>query len=406
MVMALDVEAMRRDFPALQSPFIHLDGTGGTQVPRAVAKSLESTLSLSMSHRGTRTAAERAADHAVRSARSAVADLVGAEAEGVIFGRSMTELTFNLARTVAREWRVGDEIVLCRLDHGANITPWIIEAERAGCTVRWIEFDPESTEVSVEDVTAVLSDRTRLVAMTGASNLVGSRPPLEAISRAVHRVGALLYVDGVHLAPHAPIDVAALGADFFALSTHKLFGPHCAAVVASPPLLEGLRPDKLPSTPNSVPERFELGTAAYEVLAGVAATVDYIAGLSGAAAGDRRLRVVRAMELVEEHESRLRARLDDQLGALPGLRVHSRASLRTPTALVSVEGAPPAALAEYLASCGIGISVGIFNCSEASRVLGLGDDGAVRIGLVAYNNEEEVDVVAEAVASYLRTRAS
>ena len=261
----------------------------------------------------TVTAAERTADGAVVAARAAMADLLNSAPEGVVFGRSMTDLTFDFARTLAKGWGPGDEVVVSRLDHDANVRPWVIAAEAVGATVRWIDFDPETAELSADHAAAQLSERTRLVAVTGASNLLGTRPDVAAISTLVHDAGALLYVDGVHLTAHAAIDMAALGADFFACSPYKFFGPHCGIVAGRVELLEQLRPDKLLPSTDAVPERFELGTLPYELMAGTTAAVDFIAGLSGTGTGARRDRIVASMALLEEHEDALRERIETSL---------------------------------------------------------------------------------------------
>src|SRR5690606_7989531 len=220
---------------------------------------------------------------------------------GVVFGRSMTQLTFDLARTLADGWRPGDEVVVTSLDHDANIRPWVIAAQRVGATVRWAEFDPTTGELDPRVVADLVGERTRLVAVTGASNLIGTRPDVAAIAAAAHEAGALVHVDGVHLSAHAPVDVTALGADFFALSPYKFCGPHHGALVADPDLLETLRPDKLLPSTDAVPERFELGTLPYELLAGTTAAVDFLADLAaGGEGGDRRARLRALLAAVEE----------------------------------------------------------------------------------------------------------
>src|SRR4051794_13602321 len=193
--MAYDVAAVRSHFPALRTGVAHFDGPGGSQTPDVVAEAVAATLTSSISNRGSVTAAERTADAVVLAARAAMADLLGADARGIVFGRSMTQLTYDIAPAMAKTWHRGDEVVVSRLDHDANVRPWVQAATAAGATVRWIEFDRTSTELAVDDVTAVLSARTRVVAVTAASNLLGTRPPIGAISAAVHDVGALLYVD-------------------------------------------------------------------------------------------------------------------------------------------------------------------------------------------------------------------
>jgi len=400
-VMELDVARIRSSFPALDLGVAHFDGPGGTQVPREVADAVATTMTSGISNRGTVTAAERRADVVVAGARAAVADLVGGAPEGVVFARSMTQMTMDLSRALARSWGPGDEVVVTRLDHDANIRPWVIAAERAGATVRWAEFDKGSAELTLDHVREQLTERTRLVAVTGASNLLGSRPDLPAIAAAVHEVGALLHVDGVHLTPHVPVDVAALGADFYACSPYKFLGPHCGALVASPELLAQVRPDKLLPSSDAVPERFELGTLPYELLAGTTAAVDFIAALASDAA-DRRSRVLESMGVVEDYEARLFARLLDGLRGIDRVVLHGSPRRRTPTALFSVEGADPAEVYQGLADRGINSPASHFYAIEAVRWMGIGDGGAVRAGLSVYTDDAEVDLLLTALAEVAR----
>lgn len=395
--MTYDVAALRARFPALDRGFAHFDGPGGSQVPREVGEAVAGTLTAPIANRGRTTPAERFSDEVVLAARAAVADLLAVDPRGVVFGRSMTALTVDLARTLAASWGPGDEVVVTRLDHDANIRPWVIAAERVGATVRWADFDPETTELRVEDVTAQLSDRTRAVAVTGASNLVGTRPPVADIAARVHDAGALVVVDGVHLTAHAAIDVAALGADVFLCSPYKFLGPHCGVLAADPAFLETLHPDKLLPSTDAVPERFELGTLPYELLAGTTAAVDVLASLAPGE-GPRRDRLVAAMAAVEAHEDRLRARIETGLAWIPGVSVLSRAAHRTPTLLVAVPGGGRRAH-EGLADRGVFAPAGSFYALEASRRLGLGDDGALRVGLAPYNDDEDVDRLLDGLAA-------
>jgi cysteine desulfurase family protein (TIGR01976 family) len=321
---------------------------------------------------------------------SCVIDLLGCDARGVIFGRSMTQLTYDISRALASQWSRGDEVVVTRLDHDANVRPWVQAAERAGATVRWAPFDRSSAELPVDAVTGQLSDRTRVVAVTGASNLLGTRPDVAGIAAAAHEAGALVYVDGVHLTPHAAVDVAELGGDFFACSPYKFFGPHLGVVAADPALLETLHPDKLLPSSDAVPERFELGTLPYELLAGVTATVDFIADLV-ASEGDRRARVLASMSSVEDHEAALLTRLLDGLREQRGVTLHGSPRRRTPTVLFSVAGRTPDEVYVSLAERGVNAPAGSFYAIEASRWLGLGDGGAVRAGMAPYTDGAEVD---------------
>ncbi|MCW2793758.1 MAG: cysteine desulfurase family protein [Nocardioides sp.] len=398
MTAPYDVESVRAQFPALALGVAHFDGPGGSQTPSVVARAVADTLTAGLANRGSITEAERRAEAVTVGARQALADLVGAEPGGVVFGRSTTQLTFDLARTLAKDWGPGDEVIVTRLDHDANIRPWVIAAEAVGATVRWLDFDPETAELG--DVETVLSTRTRLVAVTGASNLFGTRPDVAGIAAAAHEVGALVYVDAVHLAAHAPVDLATLGADFLACSPYKFFGPHLGAVAASPRLLETLHPDKLLPSTDAVPERFELGTLPYEMLAGVSAAVDFIAGLASDAS-DRRTRVLESMVAVERHEDALLERLVTGLASIEGVTLHGRPARRTPTVLFSVAGRTGREVHERLAAEGINAPAGSFYALEASRWAGLGDEGAVRVGLAPYTSAGDIERLLLAVSQKL-----
>jgi len=398
-----DVAALRDRFPALKAGFAHFDGPGGSQVPDAVADAVARTLVAPLANRGTVTEAERTADAVVHAARGAMADLLGVDARGVIFGRSMTELTFAMARTLAATWSAGDEVVVTRLDHDANIRPWIVAAAAVGATIRWAEFDPGSAELTEDDVAAVLSPRTRLVALTAASNLVGTRPPVRAIADLAHAAGAMVYVDGVHYTAHVPVHVDALGADFYACSPYKFLGPHCGVLAGKPALLEALRPAKLAPSTDVVPERFELGTLPYELLAGTTAAVDFLAGIVAPdAARSRRERLLVSMAAVEDYEDGLRARIEAGLARLPGVTVYSRAAHRTPTLLLGLGGREQDAYA-FLAERGVNAPAGSFYALEASRRLGLGDTGALRVGLAPYVDETDVDRLLAALGEFTAT---
>jgi cysteine desulfurase family protein (TIGR01976 family) len=400
--MGHDVRAVRSHFPALAAGIAHFDGPGGTQVPDAVADAVAAALVSPLANRGRVTAAERAADEIVLRARAAMADLLCADTQGVIFGRSMTALTFDMARVLAATWRAGDEVVVTRLDHDANVRPWVLAAEAVGAVVRWAEFDPRTAELTVADVATQLSSRTRLVALTGASNLLGTRPPVDLIAAAAHERGALVFVDGVHLTAHASVDIGAMGADLYACSPYKFLGPHCGVLAAHPALLDTLAPQKLLPSPDSVPERFELGTLPYELLAGTTAAVEFLAGLDPAASGTRRERLLASLAAVQRHEDRLRHRIEDGLAALPGVVVHSRAARRTPTLLLSFPGRDARDAYRFLADRRVNAPAGTFYALEASRRLGLGDAGSLRVGLAPYTDDGDVDRLLDGLAGFLR----
>jgi cysteine desulfurase family protein (TIGR01976 family) len=422
--MPLDVASVRAHFPALDEGAAHFDGPGGSQTPDVVARAVAETLTSAISNRGTVTPSERRAEQVVTDFRAAMADLLGADPQGIVFGRSATSLTYDLARALAKSWGPGDEVVVTRLDHDSNIRPWVQVAEAVGATVRWVDFDPATGELSADAVAAVLSERTRLVATTAASNLIGTRTPVCRVADLAHEVGALHWVDGVHATAHASVDLAALRADVWTCSPYKFMGPHCGVLAADPALLETLHPDKLLPSTDAVPERFELGTLPYELLAGTTAAVDFIAGFAdlgdladgggdlvaddaGTASGQRvatasrRERIELGMKAVHAHERALLDGLEPALRALPGVTVHSNARSRTPTLLFTVVGRDPQEVRGRLAERGVNAPAGHFYAIECSRHLGLGDAGGVRVGLAPYTSADDVDRLLTALTEIL-----
>ena len=388
--MTYDVAAVRAQFPALAEGLAHFDGPGGTQVPEAVIDAVSGALRSAVSNRHGDFASSVRADAIVDAARSAVADLVGVDQGGVFFGPSMTANTYLLARTLAATWRPGDEVVVSRLDHDADVRPWLQAAARAGATVRWAEFDEKTCELPVQQYDELLTERTKLVAVTAASNAVGTMPDVRAIADKAHAVGASLHVDGVHATPHGVVDVAALGADFYSCSAYKWYGPHVGITVAAPALLETLRPDKLVPSTDDVPDRFELGTPAFEQLAGVTAAVDWIASLGSGAS--RRAQVVDAMTTIAAHEEQVFTRLYDGLAARDDVTLIGSPVRRTPTLAFTMEGRSPQQVAKALGDQGVCVWAGNYYAVELMRRLGLEDSGgAVRAGVVCYTSDDEVD---------------
>ena len=400
---SFDVLAFRKHFPALVDGAAHFDGPGGSQTPDVVGDAVARTLTSPLANRGGVTTAERNAEEAVRECRRALADLTGGESGGVVFGRSMTALTFDLSRALAKQWAAGDEVVVTRLDHDANIRPWVIAAEGAGAVVKWADFDPATGELDPAAVGALLTERTRLVAVTAASNLLGTMPDVRAVADRAHEVGALAYVDGVHYTAHVPVDVAELGADFFACSPYKFLGPHCGALVAAPELLESLHPDKLLPSSEAVPERFELGTLPYELMAGTTAAIDLLAS-AVPSEGSRRERLQASMRAIHAHEDALRRDVEDAVAVLPGAAVHSRARRRTPTLLVTLDGVDMGEAHRFLGERGVNAPAGSFYAIEASRHLGLGDAGGLRIGLAPYTTEDDVDRLLDGLREFAASR--
>lgn len=397
--MTYDVAAVRSHYPALAGGEAFFDGPGGTQVPQPVIDAVATTMASAVSNRGPHSAPQRAAEEIVTECRSALADLLGAEPAGIVFGRSMTDLTYGVSRALARSWGPGDEVVVSRLDHDANIRPWVQAAAAVGASVRWADFDPETAELRTDHLAAALSERTRLVALTAASNVLGTRPDLPSLARLVRDCGALLYVDGVHHAAHLLPDLTALGADFYTCSPYKFGGPHCGVVAAAPALLEELRPDKLLPSTDQVPERFELGTLPYEQMAGVTAAVDFLASLEPAGGGSRRERLTGAYAAVEAHEDRLRARIEQALADRDDVTLWSRAAHRTSTLYFTLSGVAPAAAHAALGARQVSVSSGHCYAWEPCQRLGLGSTGAIRVGLAPYSDNDDVDRLLDGLAA-------
>ena len=391
--VAYDVNRIRARIPALADGVAYFDGPGGTQTPDLVAAAIASALTSPLSNRARVTGAEINADDITLAARQAGADLVNGDPRGIAFGRSMTDITFDIARTLAQDWGQGDEVVVSRLDHDGNVRPWVTYAQRSGATLRWVDFDKATGVLALADVTKLLNENTRLVAITGASNLLGTRPDLVAIGKAVHQTQALFYVDGVHLTAHAPVDMQAIGADFYVCSPYKFLGPHIGMLAASPALLETLHPDKLRPSTESVPDRLELGTLPYELLAGITAAVDVLADLvpGDEATMSRRDRIVRSMAALEAYEDELHVYLRAGLESVPGIRLYCHAPIRTPTELFSIDGVDSEQVYVILSALGVNAPASSFYAIEAADWIGLGEPGAVRVGLAPYTNHEDVD---------------
>jgi cysteine desulfurase family protein (TIGR01976 family) len=397
--VTFDVKRVRAAYPALTDGHAYLDGAAGTQVPAAVIEAIADAYRSGLGNVGGAFPASARSGAIVAECRRALADLTGASPDGVILGPNMTTLTYRLAGTLAKRWRPGDEVVVSRLDHDANVRPWVQAAARSGATVRWAEIDPKTAELPAGQYADLVTERTRLVAVTAASNAVGTRPDVPAIAAAAHAAGALCYVDGVHATPHVAVDVGALGADFYATSAYKWSGPHIGTVVADPALLESLDPDKLAPAPGAGPGRFERGTSPFADLAGVAAAVDHLAGLDPDASGTRRERLLASMAAVERYETALFGRLLDGLAAMKHVTLHGRAARRAPTAFFTVASHSPRQVAERLAARRVNVWDGDNYAYELAGVLGLRDSGgAVRAGIVHYNDESDVDRLLTAVA--------
>lgn len=399
--MTYTPDRLRAATPALRDGIAYFDGPGGTQVPEPVIDAMAKAMRAGLSNRGTLAPSARRADDVTVAAREACADLLGVDPRGIVFGRSATEITFQVARTLAADWGPGDEVIVTDLDHDANVRPWVTYAQRSGATLRWARFDPATGELPVDAVTSLVNENTRLVAVTAASNVLGTRPDLQAISSTVRGAGALLYVDGVHATAHVPVSSSV--ADFWVCSPYKFLGPHLGVLAASPALLETMEPDKLRPSTNVVPERFELGTLPYELLAGVVAAIDVIADL---VSGDevlmsRRDRILRSMLAVEHFENELVAYLRAGLEELPGITLYGNAPLRTPTEFFTFAGHDSHELAQRLAAEGVFAPAGNFYAIEACDSLDLGAQGALRAGLAPYSTGDDVDRLVGGLSSVL-----
>jgi cysteine desulfurase family protein (TIGR01976 family) len=405
----LDPHDVRPLFPALArtldgEPVAYLDGPGGTQTPRTVSAAMADVLDRGISNVGGSFASSREADEITLAARSAIADLVNATGTNEIaFGQNMTSLTFAVSRALSRTWQPGDEIVVTRLDHDANITPWIVAAEERGVTVRWLDFLPENGhDLDYEALDGLLTETTRLVALTHASNAVGTIVDVARVVEAAHSVGARVFVDAVHYTPHGLVDVQSLGCDFLVASAYKFFGPHTGFLYGRHELLSELEAYKVRPAPSDPPGKWETGTQSFESLAGVTAAVDYLASLGGGATDTpRRVALGSGMEAITRYERTLTDAFLSALENLDGVTVHgptARGANRTPTFAVEVSGLTPARVQRTLGERGIFVWSGHYYAVEVMRRLGvLESGGLVRIGFVHYNTIEELARVIDAL---------
>jgi cysteine desulfurase family protein (TIGR01976 family) len=396
--MTYDVARIRAQYPALKSGTVFLDGAAGTLSPTSVIEAIADAYRVGTSNGGGAFASSIRADAYADAARRAVADLVNGVPEGVVLGPNMTTLTYRVAQALADTWRPGDNIVVSQLDHDANVRPWVQWAQRAGIEVRMAQVDVQTGELPTEQYTSLIDGRTRLVAVTGASNVLGTRPDVRAITDLVHDAGALAFVDGVHSTAHGVVDVEALGCDFYATSAYKWDGPHVGAIIAAAQTWEPLVPMKLASSSNAVPDRFECGTPSYHNFAGVAAAVDHLAALDDEADGSRRDRLVTSLTAAEEHETGLLAALLSALGADPRVTLYGHAAHRTATVYFTVAGKTPAQVAQECAAAGVNVWNGHNYAWEVTAALGIRDSGsAVRASLSHYSDATDVQALLDVV---------
>ncbi|WP_305785875.1 cysteine desulfurase-like protein [Symbioplanes lichenis] len=397
--MTFDINRVRAGYPSLLEGLAMFDGAAGTQVAAPVADAVGATLRRAVSNRTPSHLPGRRSIQIVADARAAVADLVGGDPAGVAFGPGATDLTYVVSRALAATWEPGDEVVVSRLDHDANVRPWVQAAASAGATVRWATFDPATGTLPAAQYVDLIGPRTRLVAVTAGSNAIGTVPAVREIADIAHSFGALTYVDGVHATPHRPTDVRALGADFYVISAYKWSGPHQGAVIADPAVWEPLRPAKLLPSSDEVPERFEYSTRNVELLSGVTAAVDHLADLAGPGSGDRRSRLVESLAAAEAYEHSLLDRLLKGLATLPHVALLPAPEERCPTVAFRIDGQAPADTARALGDRGICVMAGDYYAYEYFTAMGLRDSGgAVRVSIYHYNTAEEVDRLLDALA--------
>jgi len=403
--IALDVEWCRGQFPALKrsvrgQPAVFFDGPAGSQVPERVVEAIGDYLIGMNANHGGLFETSRASDALLEEAHQGLADFLGTDDPGtVVFGPNMTSLTFALSRSLGKTWRPGDEILVSRLDHDANVTPWVLAARDAGATVRYAEIHAEDCTLDLDDLAGKLSSRTRLVAVGCASNAAGTINPVEAIVRQAHEVGALVFLDAVHYAPHGLIDVERWGCDFLACSAYKFFGPHVGVLWGRRELLSDLPAYKVRPAPDEIPGRWMTGTQNHEGIAGTLAAVEYLADLGRRLVPetlDRRAALEAAYRGIAAYERGLVAELLAGLAELGSVKVWgitdaARFDQRVPTLAVTHARLAPAELAEYLASRGIFVWHGNFYALPLTEALGLEPEGLVRIGLLHYNTAEEVE---------------
>lgn len=404
------VEACRRQFPALARqvegrPAVFFDGPGGTQVPQCVIDAVSGYLAHTNANHGGLYATSRESDKLLDEAHRALADLLGAEdSDCVVFGQNMTSLTFALSRALARTWKAGDEVLVTKLDHDANVSPWVLAARDAGATVQYVRFRPDDCTLDLDDLRAKLNSRTKLVAVGCASNATGGVNPVSDIAGWAHEVGAKVFLDAVHYAPHALIDVPTLGCDFLACSAYKFFGPHVGVMWGRRELLEELEAYKVRPATNALPGKWMTGTQSHESIAGALAAVEYLTKLGRTLAPggllDRRAALHNAFAEIGHYEQGLGRRLLSGLAEIPAIKVWGIADLtrldeRLPTVSFTHARRTATELADLLGRRGIFAWNGNYYALNLTESLGLEPEGMLRVGLVHYNTAAEVDRLLE-----------
>jgi cysteine desulfurase family protein (TIGR01976 family) len=397
------VDAIRDQFPAFRRehrghPVAYFDGPGGTQVPALVVDRMRDYLVHHNANTHWAYPTSEETDAAIAGARLALADFLGASSDEVAFGANMTTLTFHLSRALAREWQPGDEVIVTELDHHGNVDPWRAVARDRGLIVRSVPMNIATGELEWDALERAFSARTKLLAIGAASNILGTITDVTAAARLAHDAGALCFVDAVHYAPHALVDVGAIGCDLLVCSPYKFYGPHLGTVYVRRDLLERLDVPKVEPAADTGPERLETGTLSHEAIVGAGAAVDFLASLAKDA-GSRRACLTRTMTVLHERGLRQVTRLWEALRTIPGVTVYGPPPSRPRTSTISfvVAGLSSTAVARHCADRGLFVSNGDFYALTVARRLGHADDGLVRIGCAAYTSDEEVERAIEAI---------
>ncbi len=407
-----NVDEVRSHFPALVSDDIYFDNPGGTQVAHEVMERMQYYYEHNNANHGGAFRSSRDSDTVVEEARQAVAAFLNAaRPEEIVFGQNMTSLTLHISRSIARTLNPGDEIVVTRLDHDANIAPWLLIAEDRGCTVRWVDIHPEDCTLDMEDMQRQITPRTKLVAVGYASNAVGTINNVKRAVELAHSVGALCFIDAVQYAPHKLIDVQALDCDFLACSAYKFFGPHTGILYGKYDLLDKLTAYKVRPSGNLPPDKFETGTQSFESIAAVLGAMEYFAWLGkqfGGETGPLSKALRRGIEVIDAYELQLNAALLKGLNSVPGLHIRGitdpeKMGQRVPTFSFTLEGLDPLTVAQKLAQEHINVWDGNYYAVEVIKRLGLEEHGGmVRVGLAHYNTFGEIEKLVEALHSILK----
>jgi cysteine desulfurase family protein (TIGR01976 family) len=400
------VEHCRRQFPALSRrvgdlPAVYFDGPAGTQVPQRVIDAISNYLAHTNANHGGLFATGRESDHLLEEVHRGAADFLGADdPDTVSFGQNMTSLTFAFSRALARTWQPGDEVIVTRLDHDANVSPWVLAAKDAGATIKYIDFHRTDCTLNLDQFRQAIGPKTKLVAVGCASNATGGVNPVRDIASWAHQAGALVFLDAVHYAPHRLIDVQALGCDFLACSAYKFFGPHTGLLWGKRELLEKLTAYKVRPATDSLPGKWMSGTQSHESLAGVLAGIEYLADIGRMVAGndslDRREALREAYAAIEQYERKLVARLLQGLGQIPEVKVWgvtdpAQFDQRVATVSLTHDRYSSAELAERLGRQGIFSWHGNYYALQLSEQLGHEPAGMLRVGMVHYNTAGEVE---------------